>query len=236
MIPKKIYQTWYTKEIPEKIKSVIDNMKRLNPSYEYQLFDDDDIHSFIKDNYGRQTLLSFEQLSIGAAKADLWRYLVLYKNGGIYLDLDSAIYSNLDSLIKEEDEAIISREKNYGLFVQWCLMFNKEHPILEKTIERCIFNIKTRKTENILQLTGPHVFSDSINDVLKPLEVDVYSSSDADIDRLMNNNKKYNKIKTRIFSFDYNGYCCFKSDDSYLLNINRLDWRQESKIKSVFNH
>lgn len=233
MIPKKIYQTWYTKKIPDKIKLSIDIMMSLNPSYEYELFDDDHIHDFIKQNYDRQTLLAYEQLDIGAAKADLWRYLVLYKNGGIYLDLDSTINSNLDSLISDDDTAVISRERNPGLFVQWCLMFDKKHPILEKTIQRCIFNIRTKKTENILYLTGPQVFSQSVIEVMSPLKIDIYNSSDKEIDSLMNQ-EQYTKIKTKFFSFDYENYCHFKDKNSYLLNLEKLDWRQESKIKSVF--
>ena len=40
-----------------------------------------------------------------------------------------------DLLIKEEDSAIITVEGNPGLYVQWGLMFSKNHPILKRTIE-----------------------------------------------------------------------------------------------------
>ncbi len=234
MIPKKIYQTWYTKKIPDKIKQSTDNMMKINSSYEYYLFDDSDIYDFIKNNFDRQTLLAYEQLNIGAAKADLWRYLILYKNGGVYLDLDSEITSNLDLLITSSDKAIISREKNHGLFVQWCMMFEKDHPILEKTIQKCIFNIRTKKTEDILFLTGPQVYSSCILEVLNPLNIDIYNSSDEVINSLMNN-QNFNKIKTKVYSYDYNNFCLFKGKNCHLLDYEKINWREESKIKSIFN-
>ena len=36
-------------------------------------------------------LAAFRALGAGAAKADLWRYCVLYQCGGVYLDLDASI-------------------------------------------------------------------------------------------------------------------------------------------------
>lgn len=51
---------------------------------------------------------SYNRLNIIVAKVDFWRYLVLYKYGGVYLDMDSSIDVPLDTLINEEDEAIIT--------------------------------------------------------------------------------------------------------------------------------
>ena len=42
MIPKRIYQTWKTKDLPWGIKKVIKNMMDLNPSYSHYLYDDND--------------------------------------------------------------------------------------------------------------------------------------------------------------------------------------------------
>ena len=130
-IPKIIYQTWFKKELPIPIQSSIDNMMIINKDYEYELFDDVDMRNFIKTNYDEIILKCFDSLKIGAAKADLWRYLILYKTGGIYIDVDSVIIGNLDELIQNEPCAILSRENNYNKFVQWCLIFTPEHPLLK---------------------------------------------------------------------------------------------------------
>ena len=48
----------------------------------------------------------------GAAKADIWRYAVLYTFGGAYIDDDSDLIAPLDDVVKPSDRLIISYEKN----------------------------------------------------------------------------------------------------------------------------
>jgi mannosyltransferase OCH1-like enzyme len=58
------------------------------------------------------------------AKADFWRYLVLYKYGGVYIDIDSSIDVPLDSFINGGDCAILSSECGRETFTQWALIFD----------------------------------------------------------------------------------------------------------------
>jgi len=87
VIPLKIYQTWHSKELPEKMRLAVDRMKRRHPRFEHFLFDDDDCRNFITANFDESVLNAFDNIIPGAYKADLWRYCVLYINGGIYLDI-----------------------------------------------------------------------------------------------------------------------------------------------------
>lgn len=50
--------------------------------------------------------------SAGAAKADLWRYAVLWTYGGAYIDDDSDMHSPLDKVVAPEDTLIVSYERN----------------------------------------------------------------------------------------------------------------------------
>ena len=50
-IPLKIYQTWNTKELPEKMRENIERLQRQNPDFEYNLFDENDRGEFIKANF-----------------------------------------------------------------------------------------------------------------------------------------------------------------------------------------
>lgn len=49
----------------------------LNPSYEYILFDDDDIEDFVCENFPANVSSSFSKLTAGASKADFWRGLAI---------------------------------------------------------------------------------------------------------------------------------------------------------------
>jgi hypothetical protein len=87
VIPLDIYQTWHTKNLPPKMRECVDKLKRDNPDFTHHLYDDDDCREFIRDNFEPEVLDAFDKMIPGAYKADLWRYCVLYKNGGIYLDI-----------------------------------------------------------------------------------------------------------------------------------------------------
>jgi mannosyltransferase OCH1-like enzyme len=226
MIPKIIYQTWHKKELPEEIKKTTNKMMEVNYSYQHCFYDDLDIESFILKNFNDDIFSAYKMLTIGAAKADLWRYLILYKTGGVYLDIDSVIYNNLDNLIIDEN-AIISREKNYGKFVQWCLIYPANHPILKICIDKCIFNIKNKITNDILELTGPIVYTKAINEYFN--DNNLYSKQDFEINNLKQ------KTKTKIHSFDYDGYAYFRNPYSDSLYTDRPHWRSEQITKAIVN-
>ena len=233
MIPKVIYQTWYKKELPDNILKIKEKMLSLNKDYQYFLFDDYDIEIFIKENFNSDILKAFNMLNVGAAKADLWRYLILYKNGGIYLDLDSEVYSNLDDLIKDEDKGIISRERNYNLFVQWCLIFSSNHPLLKICIDKCVDNILNKKTNNILKLTGPYVYSESIFEYTKVLNKNIYDEKDFIINKLIDENN----LNIRVYDYDYINFCNFKNQyhsDIETLNQKENNFRHWTEQKKIF--
>jgi mannosyltransferase OCH1-like enzyme len=169
-IPKIIYQTWKTKNLHENCLQIKKNIQDLNPEYEMILYDDDDMKQFIKQNFDEYIYNCYLKLNIGAAKADFWRYCILYKNGGVYLDMDSIISHPLNELILEDDACIITREGNKGIFNNWIMMFEKNHPILLKTINNCCYNIMNKTTNDIVFLTGPQgPFTNAINEIMIPL-------------------------------------------------------------------
>lgn len=86
-IPLHIYQTWSNKNLPSKMKECVEKLKKDNPEFTYHLYDDDMSRTFIEKNYDKSVLNAYDKLIPGAFKADLWRYCILYKKGGIYLDI-----------------------------------------------------------------------------------------------------------------------------------------------------
>jgi len=86
-VPLVIYQTWHSKTLPPKMAKCVEKLKSDNPAFDHYLYDDADCRAFIKANFDPEVLAAYDKLIPGAYKADLWRYCVLYKNGGIYLDI-----------------------------------------------------------------------------------------------------------------------------------------------------
>lgn len=142
-------------------------MKRQNRDYRYEFYDDARIETFLKNEFPPEVFEAFNKLAIGAAKADFFRYAVLFKYGGVYLDIDGAILRPLHAIIRPDDVAVLSRERHPGLFVQWALIYDKGHPFMERTLKKCIDNInQNRWPHNVLLLTGPNVYSEVVNEAL----------------------------------------------------------------------
>ncbi len=167
-IPKVIYQTFKTNKIPLLTKFYIWRFLQRNKGYRREFFDDQQIDHLIRENFDQRTYEAFARLQIGAAKADFFRYAILYVHGGIYLDLDSDIIGHLDDVIRPDDIAVIAHENNRSLYAQWALIYDKGHPFLKKTIEFIVRNIEeNRYLHDVHQMTGPTVYTEAINTVLE---------------------------------------------------------------------
>lgn len=84
----------------------------MNPEYVHKIYIDEEMDVFVNENFPGDIANCYNRLNIIVAKVDFWRYLVLYKFGGIYLDMDSSINYPLKYLINMNDEAIITIESN----------------------------------------------------------------------------------------------------------------------------
>ena len=170
IIPLNIFQTWYTLNIPEKMKKNIDLLKKQNPEFKHYLYDDDMCRNFIKDHFDEDVLYTFDKLKPGAFKADLWRYCILYIHGGIYLDIKYHCVNDFRLLELTEKEYFVKDRiycNEYGIYqaLLCCLPKNK---ILYKFINLIVENVKHNKYENTeLMCTGPHMCSRffSLNDI-----------------------------------------------------------------------
>ena len=104
VIPLNIYLTWGTKKLPEKMQENVDRMKKVNPEFNIQLYDDNDCRDFIQNNFPEDILTAFDTLKPGAYKADLWRLCILYINGGIYADIKLNCINNFKFIALTEKE------------------------------------------------------------------------------------------------------------------------------------
>ena len=162
-IPKIIHQTFKTADLPFLTRWHISRLKKRNADYAYEFYDDSRIEQFLLAEYGQEVYRLYKKINIGAAKADFFRYAVLYKKGGIYVDIDSGINGSLNSFIKPDDVAIITLEGDPIFYAQWALIYSAGHPFLKKTMEMMMENIRMNKyPHDVHQMTGPSVYTAAI--------------------------------------------------------------------------
>jgi mannosyltransferase OCH1-like enzyme len=170
MIPWVIHQTWGTHDLPDKMKCAINKLLDANPGWRHKLYDNTECVEFIANNYPPDVLWAFNTLIPGAFKADLFRYCLLYKYGGAYID---SKYEPIDgfslSSICDKEQFVLEK-------VDSCLAIKSDdsYPIhlyqgffLCKPLNQKIRNAIYKTVEYVKQQyygecfvspTGPHMF------------------------------------------------------------------------------
>ena len=88
LIPFNVWQTWKTIHLPPRLAKVLRRFRKSNPEYTHHLFTDSDCCNFIEDHFsGTNIEEAYFRISpiFGSARADFWRYCVLYICGGMTL-------------------------------------------------------------------------------------------------------------------------------------------------------
>ena len=112
-IPNTVYQTWKYARLPPFHARGFAHFRQLNPDYSFSFFDDREMTDYMRTRYaGHPILAVFDRIRIPAAKADIWRYCVLFREGGVYCDIDSALSIPLRDLLKDDPPEMMSFESN----------------------------------------------------------------------------------------------------------------------------
>jgi hypothetical protein len=81
--------------LPDKIAANLASFKKCYADFEHQLYKDDSLREFIQKNHPPEVLWAYDQLIPLAYKADLGRYCLLYRLGGIYADLSISFFQRV---------------------------------------------------------------------------------------------------------------------------------------------
>jgi hypothetical protein len=139
-IPKIIWQTMKSNQVPAFMKDYADTWIENNPEYEYRFFDDDDMIDFISSDFPAY-LEAFKKIKYGASKADLWRYLIMYKYGGVYVDLDCRCINPLRQWIEPGAKYVTQLGINKD-FCQWLIISIPQNPIFLRAAQKALHNVE----------------------------------------------------------------------------------------------
>ena len=164
---------------------------KLNPEYHYNFVDDDGMGKFIGLSFP-DYLQAFEKMKHGASKADLWRYLVMFKYGGVYADVDCICVNPLQDWI-DPDAAYVTQLGVNKDVCQWLIISIPRNRIFLRAPERALGNflndrrraeycgfqlhmgkLELRQEKNrikiehqVLALAGPPILQEAAEDCFK---------------------------------------------------------------------
>lgn len=174
-IPRIIHQIFFAPEMPAALAANVERLKAMNPGWEHRLYDASAAEDFIARAYNAETLAIYRRINpeYYAGRADLLRYLVIYSEGGVYLDIKTTCLRPLKQSIRPDDTLIYSQWRNgpgevhqgFGLhpeladlpggeFQNFYIMAAPRHPVLAATIARVLHNIRSYRPWSAVGRTG----------------------------------------------------------------------------------
>lgn len=187
LIPKVIHQAHHSKPWNSLLEDNVSALKSINSDWKHNFYSNSDQRSYIGDVYGREILRYFDAISPSypAARADLFRYLLMYREGGVYLDIKSGTSKRLTDTVDPACQYVLSTWPNrrgdqydmWGLhpeltrrgleeYQQWHIICAPGHPFLRAVILNVLRNIRiynpffngtARKA--VLNITGPIAYT-----------------------------------------------------------------------------
>jgi len=163
-IPNNFFQTWKTDIVDAEHFNLLKRYREQNPEFNFIFFDDAQMADYMKRVWGHHPISEiFAKTQFGAAKADIWRYCMLFDQGGVYLDIDAGLNFKLASIPRDVNElisyehnsilrnasfefpsdawflqnynAVADRLEHAGrLVLNWGMVFAKGHPVMQNCI------------------------------------------------------------------------------------------------------
>ncbi|MAW85486.1 MAG: hypothetical protein CMJ42_03035 [Phyllobacteriaceae bacterium] len=169
MIPRLLSQTWKSDRLTGEAARCRDSWLRLNPQLNYRLHDDSASRAVVAD-VAPEFLAVYDALPFPVMRADIYRYAVIHRDGGLYADIDMECLRPLpDSLFATgcllAEEARLTRrrmaELGYPAPVQIanCIFGARPgHPFFLAALQRAF----------TLAQAAPHADRSAIEDITGP--------------------------------------------------------------------
>ena len=208
-IPKIIWQTYKDPydQLQTYMHEAMQTWKNFNPEYDHRYMDDAQAARFVLEEFGQEWHDFFIGLPVGVMRGDLWRYMIIYKYGGVYADLDTECLEPIDMWMLDDKDFIVCPETNHH-FCQWTFASTAGNPILKSVldlIKHKLSNPEYGSPHFVHTHTGPAIWTQG---VLKALDISVEDLiENSDLLNSSDNAKMYKfhcygKDKWRIFHFE----------------------------------
>ena len=172
MIPKIIWQTYEVEyeKLPKYIKDCTETYQINNPDWEYRYMSEEQRSNFVLQEYGSEWHQIYKDFPYNIMRADLWRYLIIYKYGGLYTDIDSVCKISLNHLITDNYKMIVFFEDDLSYFSQGTFAAEPKSEIINsvlQSIKNICKNPNYDEPHFVHKIVGPAIWTYGIMKYLK---------------------------------------------------------------------
>jgi len=204
-IPPVVHQMWRSNRLGRSHARSLAAFRHRNPDFAFRLYTHEQADAFIDEAFGDEEIADVYHRSLFMPmKADIFRYAVLARHGGVYLDITKELTRPLREVIGDRTGAIIGFERNpmpepppaavAGMLdypgnqlVQWCLISPPGHPFFVRTLDTIVAaasRLGSAPVANpkaaVIDTSGPRAFTRSVWEVLTHQPEAVFSQAGID--------------------------------------------------------
>ena len=226
-IPLKIYRSWITHDVPLRMKEAVDKTIEMSPEFDQYMYSDEECLRFIEENFEPNVAKAFRSLKPGAYQSDLWRLCILYKLGGIYIDIKLVVKIPVREILNDPAPILV---KDYpdvcsksASFWNGVMAAPPGLAYFKACIDKIVENCKTQTYgENPLAITGPCLMGSIAEPGLYERQKLIFNKDEPTTRRIFFNDRE--------FSEEYIGY---REDQAALQKTERYSNMWDNR--NVFN-
>ena len=193
-IPKLIWRTAADSSWTTNCRSAFDLTAKTNPDWQQHVFTDADVLEYIHTAYASvpEIVQVADKIQLGVLLADLWRLLIVYDKGGLYLDLKCPAVRPLESALSlATDKVYVGHWHHHechrhlfesGELTNWVFMAPPRNSAVWAAVCRVVANLRALQTHEdhdfmamaehgrrdpksrVLCTTGPIAFTSALLD------------------------------------------------------------------------
>ena len=147
MIPKVVHFVWLGSEPPANLLATITRIRELEPEWEVKLWHDEDLDWLENRRW-------FDASPTYAGRANIARYEILARHGGLYVDADFEFLQSPASLDLGSSGLVLSPEESIG-FNNAFIASSPGHPFLRRLVDRVGASIERNVHQPTWVASGP---------------------------------------------------------------------------------
>jgi hypothetical protein len=142
-VPKIIHLYWHTKELPKFIKQCKQTIVRMNPDWEVKQYSYEDILNIKHPSFCNRTYqLPYYQKDAIKYACDWFRMYLLYKEGGVYMDISCVCLAPLETFLDMNSTQIqgfnMSFIPNFYGMENWFICSPPRHEFIHKWMKETV--------------------------------------------------------------------------------------------------
>ncbi len=154
--PRTVHLIWLGSPIPHRLELLRDDIDRHDPDVEVRVWTDGDLE-WLRN----RDLLRGEPLP--AAKADIARYEILQRHGGLYLDADFRVHRSLGDVFAAIDgHGLVVARQSRCVFTNAFIGAVPGHPLLTELVEGLPDSVRWTGRMTEPATTGPHYLTERL--------------------------------------------------------------------------